>query len=186
MLELNSSWLPVEPKSDFSIHNLPVGVFSWKYPHSHLGIAIGDQIIDLVVAQEIGLFKGLVIDPKVFERTSLNHFIACGKNITSEVRRRIQQALVDCTSTLKEYEQALIPQTEVCMHVPVEVGDYTDFYSSMEHAINVGKMFRDPENALLPNWKHLPVGYHGRASSIITTETPLHRPKGQQMPKGAS
>jgi fumarylacetoacetase len=98
----------------------------------------------------------------------------------------VQKLLVDKNSPLKEKPEILVSQADVQMHLPVHVGDYTDFYSSIEHATNVGKMFRDPENALLPNWKHIPVGYHGRASSIVVSGTPIKRPKGQVMPKDAT
>ena len=108
------------------------------------------------------------------------------KTITSKVRTDIQQWLRDDQSPLAGKDDLFLLQSEAIMHLPVRVGDYTDFYSSIEHATNVGKMFRDPANALLPNWKHIPVGYHGRASSIIVSDQSIHRPKGQVLPKGAS
>ena len=109
-----------------------------------------------------------------------------GKKTTNQVRLKVQKLLTEENSPLKNHPEVLVKQSEVKMHLPVKIGDYTDFYSSIEHATNVGKMFRDPENALLPNWKHIPVGYHGRASSIVVSGTPIHRPKGQLMPKDAT
>ena len=181
---MRKTWISIPEVSDFTIHNLPFGIYSTGGVR-HAGVAIGDQILDLAGAAEQGLFDGLNMDAAVFERPVLNEFIRLGKPITGEVRRRIQQALQDENSRLKEASRVLIQQTEATMHMPVEVGDYTDFYSSIEHATNVGKMFRDPENALLPNWRHIPVGYHGRASSIVVSGTPIRRPRGQVMPKDA-
>jgi fumarylacetoacetase len=179
------SWLPISPDSDFSIHNLPFGIFSTEGTLPRTGVAIGDQVIDLFRLSEHGFFEGLVNDPSVFTRPSLNALIGLGKSVTSELRHRLQSALCEESSKLSTFRsEILVPQAEAIMHLPVEVGDYTDFYSSIEHATNVGKMFRDPENALLPNWRHIPVGYHGRASSIVVSGTPLHRPKGQVLPKG--
>jgi fumarylacetoacetase len=114
----------------------------------------------------------------------LNDFIGLGKDITAKIRMDIQAALKDAQSWLHAHPECFVPMDQVTMHLPVRIGDYTDFYSSIEHATNVGKMFRDPENALLPNWKHLPVAYHGRSSSIIVSGQSIHRPKGQTLPKG--
>ncbi|MEM1323664.1 MAG: fumarylacetoacetase [Bacteroidota bacterium] len=180
-----SSWVPVPEDSDFSIHNLPFGIFSNKNKKPRLGVAIGEHILDLAAVARLGHFDRLKVDKKVFAQASLNDFISLGKAKTSKVRLHIQKLLSSSRSPLKANKRVLIKQAEATMHMPVEVGDYTDFYSSIEHATNVGKMFRDPENALLPNWRHLPVGYHGRASSIIVSGTPVKRPKGQVMPKGA-
>lgn len=178
-----NSWIPVHTDSDFSIHNLPFGIYSaGSLPRA--GVAIGDQIVDLTAAASLGLFPD--VDPAVFMQSTLNEFITLGKPVTTAVRRQLQTALSDENTALKEASQAFIKQSAATMHMPVAVGDYTDFYSSIEHATNVGKMFRDPANALLPNWRHIPVGYHGRASSIIASGTPIHRPKGQVMPKDAT
>jgi fumarylacetoacetase len=130
----------------------------------------------------MGIFDGLSIPADVLENDFLNDFIALGKSSTSAVRQQVQLHLCDEHSPLKTQEGAIISAKEVSMHLPVKVGDYTDFYSSIEHATNVGKMFRDPENALLPNWRHLPVGYHGRASSIVVSGTDIYRPNGQTKP----
>jgi fumarylacetoacetase len=174
-----NSWLEYPSDHDFSIHNLPFGVYL-KNGIPSPGIAIGDAIIDLRLAYEHGLLEGTGIDPTVLNRPVLNDFIAQGKKITSAVRKRIQDALCDDQSILFKHQAAILThrlQADMCL--PVHIGDYTDFYSSEEHATNVGKMFRDPANALLPNWKHIPVGYHGRASSVVVSGTPIHRPKGQ-------
>ncbi|MEL6142655.1 MAG: fumarylacetoacetase, partial [Bacteroidota bacterium] len=172
---------------DFSIHNLPFGIYSIGDQTPRAGIAIGDYIVDLQRCQNMGLFDALMPhELNVFKRPHLNQFIELGKGVTTKVREIIQRELCDKNSVLRDESLSLMaPRLEAQMHLPVKVGDYTDFYSSREHATNVGMMFRDPENALLPNWLHLPVGYHGRASSIVVSGTDIHRPKGQTMPKGA-
>ncbi|MCO6487517.1 MAG: fumarylacetoacetase [Phaeodactylibacter sp.] len=182
------SWVEVPPGSDFPIQNLPFGVFKTPGLTPRLCTAIGDYVADLQVLAEHGFFDDLSIDTRVFARPFLNDFIALGKAKTGAVRSRLSEILDDNledwdASQLADY--FLHKQSEVQMLLPVRVGDYTDFYSSREHATNVGTMFRSKENALMPNWLHLPVGYHGRASSIIVSGTPVCRPKGQQMPDGA-
>lgn len=178
-----TSWVQVVKDSDFTIHNLPFGIFQSKRLSPRIGIAIGDKIVDLSVLHEEGFFTELSQLPHdVFLKDALNDFIALGKSVTRKVREIVQGLLKEENEGLKEHQcrgKAMINLKEATMLMPVKVGDYTDFYSSMEHATNVGKMFRDPENALLPNWKHMPVGYHGRASSIIPSGIPIHRPKGQ-------
>ena len=173
------SWIKVDKNSDFSIYNLPFGIFSESDQIKRVGIAIGDHVIDLYAAYELGVFKDLNFDISVLESDYLNDFIALGKAVTVKVRADIQFELCTENSVLKSHPSVFIKQSVVTMHLPVKVGDYTDFYSSIEHATNIGTMFRDPDNALLPNWKHLPVGYHGRASSIIVSGQNVHRPKGQ-------
>ena len=173
------SWIKVDKNSDFSIYNLPFGIFSESDQIKRVGIAIGDHVIDLYAAYELGVFKDLNFDISVLESDYLNDFIALGKPVTVKVRADIQSELCNENSVLKSHPSVFIKQSVVTMHLPVKVGDYTDFYSSIEHATNIGTMFRDPNNALLPNWKHLPVGYHGRASSIIVSGQNVHRPKGQ-------
>ena len=172
-------WIKVDKNSDFSIYNLPFGIFSEADQIKRVGIAIGDHVIDLYAVYELGVFKDLKFDISVLKSDYLNDFIALGKPITVKVRADLQSELCNEDSFLKSHPSVFIKQTKVTMHLPVKVGDYTDFYSSIEHATNIGTMFRDPENALLPNWKHLPVGYHGRASSIIVSGQNVHRPKGQ-------
>ena len=173
------SWIKIDQNSDFSIYNLPFGIFSESDHIKRVGVAIGDNILDVYAAYELGIFKDLKFDIKVLESDSLNDFIALGKSTTVKVRELIQTELCNDNSILKLHPSVFIKQSSVQMHLPVKVGDYTDFYSSIEHATNIGTMFRDPDNALLPNWKHLPVGYHGRASSIIVSGENVHRPKGQ-------
>ena len=184
-METSVSWISIPENSQFSIHNLPFGIFSVGNNPKRLGIAIGGQIVDLAVVAALGFFDELDIDKQVFQEETLNSFISLGKPVTNKIRRRVQDWLSDSQSPFKEHEFILVDQTEATMHLPLQIGDYTDFYSSIEHATNVGKMFRDPDNALLPNWKHIPVGYHGRASSIVESGVPIHRPSGQTMPKGA-
>lgn len=179
------TWIDIPEHSHFTHYNLPYGIFSTG-DRPRAGVAIGDQILDLKAAASFGLFDGLGLDPAVFEQPTLNAFISLGKPVTNGVRLRLQQAFTDLDAPLKNASQCFVRQADATMHLPVAVGDYTDFYSSIEHATNVGKMFRDPENALLPNWRYLPVGYHGRASSIIPSGVPVRRPWGQVLPKDAS
>ncbi|MEM9866925.1 MAG: fumarylacetoacetase [Bacteroidota bacterium] len=173
----------IPENSDFSIHNIPFGIFSTQDRSPRAGVAVGDQILDLAAVAELDVFD---FNTAVFEKDVLNDFISLGKEITSKVRKEIQYWLKDDSSVLAGKPELFVKQSEAQMHMPVYVGDYTDFYSSIEHATNVGTMFRDPANALLPNWKHIPVGYHGRASSILVSGEPVIRPKGQTLPKDAS
>ena len=177
-----NTWIEIPKNSDFSIYNLPFGIFSTNKNSKRVGIAIGNNIIDLLACNELDIFKDLNINNNVFENNFLNDFINLGKNKTNKVREIIQQQLTDESSKIKMSSVVIIPMNEAEMHLPVRVGDYTDFYSSIEHATNIGSMFRDPSNPLLPNWKHLPVGYHGRASSIIVSGIDIFRPQGQVMP----
>ena len=177
-----NSWIDIPKNSDFSIYNLPFGIFSTNKNSKRVGVAIGNNIIDLFACNELDIFKNLKINNNVFENNFLNDFINLGKNTTNKVREIIQQQLTDESSKIKMSSVVIIPMNEVEMHLPVKVGDYTDFYSSIEHATNIGSMFRDPSNPLLPNWRHLPVGYHGRASSIIVSGIDIFRPQGQVMP----
>ena len=172
-------WLTIPEKSDFTIYNLPFGIYSTSDEGPRAGIAIGDKVLDLAFVANLGIFAGLDFNHSVFGKKYLNDFIALGKSITNEVRLRVQRELCDENSILKEVNGLFLNKDDVSMHMPVKVGDYTDFYSSLEHATNVGKMFRDPENALLPNWRYMPVAYHGRASSIIVSGVDINRPKGQ-------
>lgn len=175
------SWLSIPENSDFSIHNLPYGIFSTaENPEKRVGVAIGEHIFDLAQMQALHILPTSNLPTGIFAKPYLNEFITLGKAITNQVRRDLQtllQSKDDKQITL--LRTCLVAQKEAQMHLPVQIGDYTDFYSSIEHATNVGIMFRDPANALLPNWKHLPVGYHGRASSIVITGTDIVRPCGQ-------
>jgi fumarylacetoacetase len=178
------TWLDIPPDSDFSIHNLPFGIFSTPGKGRRAGVAIGDKVVDLFAAADEGLFEEIDFDYSVLGSDYLNELIALGKPVTARIREVVQQALCDEHSVLVKIEGVMEEMSAVTVHLPVKIGDYTDFYSSLEHATNVGKMFRDPQNALLPNWKHLPVGYHGRASSIVVSGTEIRRPSGQIVPDG--
>jgi fumarylacetoacetase len=183
------SWVEVPTNSDFPIQNLPFGIFRTKYLSPVAGVAIGNHVVDLVYLHENGFFDGLGLPPGIFNQRYLNDFMALGRKKAREVRERLSELLQKGNDELQgnvaAREIALIPMNEVQMLLPVRIPNYTDFYSSEEHATNVGSMFRDPKNALLPNWKHIPVGYHGRASSIIVSGTPIQRPKGQIKPPDA-
>ncbi|MCS7018637.1 MAG: fumarylacetoacetase [Cytophagales bacterium] len=177
------SWLDIPQNSDFSIYNLPYGIFSYGKKKPRAGVAIGNFIIDLKRAYKKGLLEGIKIPKKIFDAPVLNDYIRLGKSVHRAVRERLQEQLQDPTSLLFRYQhKLLVPMEDATMHLPVAIGDYTDFYSSEEHATNVGKMFRGEANALMPNWKHLPVAYHGRASSIVVSGTPIRRPMGQYRP----
>lgn len=177
------SWVEVPANSDFSIQNIPFGIFKTDSLGPRAATAIGDKVLDLALLQREGYFDGLNLPEELFSNHVLNDFIGLGKEVTREVRNRISGLLEEGNEELKSdskvCELAFFEQSEVEMCMPVHVPNYTDFYSSEQHAYNVGCMFRDPANALMPNWKHLPVGYHGRASSIVVSGTPFHRPKGQ-------
>ncbi len=184
------SWVDIPENSDFPIQNLPFGVFKTAQLSPRVGVAIGDHIVDLKTLHVLGYMENLPFEQSDFHSASLNKIINRGKKATRELRNRISKLLRSDVPDLKNKEhhvnQVLIKMSDVQMLLPVEIGDYTDFYSSIEHARNVGMMFRDPENALMPNWKHLPVGYHGRSSSIDVSGVDFHRPKGQTMPAGAT
>lgn len=176
------SWLSIPADTDFSLYNLPYGIFHSGDGRARAGIAIGDHILDLEAAAAAGLFGKRRFFKKVFAQTTLNDFIALGKPVTNRIRRKVQDWL--CQPEAPENaERLLVNRLTAQLLLPVQVGNYTDFYSSIEHATNVGKMFR-PDNPLLPNWRWLPVGYHGRASSIVVSGTPVRRPHGQVLPKG--
>lgn len=178
-----SSWIEIDPKSDFSIHNIPFGIYTDGQVNHHACSAIGDYIIDLYVLADKGF---LDLGTHVFNSRFLNEFIELGKPVTNAIREKIIKLLSDESSELRSdknlFNSVFKKQADVALLLPVKIGDYTDFYSSIDHAINIGTMIRDPKNALMPNWKHLPVGYHGRASSICVSGHSFHRPKGQQKP----
>jgi fumarylacetoacetase len=178
------SFVEVAADSHFPIQNLPFGVFSTDAdPAPRVGVAIGDQIVDLAVLEESSLLTPGPAGSRVFNQPSLNAFIAQGQAVWRETRASISELLRHDSPRLRDDQdlraRALVPMTGARLHLPVEIGGYTDFYSSKEHATNVGMMFRDPKNALLPNWLHLPVGYNGRASSVVVSGTPVRRPNGQ-------
>ncbi|EGW13581.1 Fumarylacetoacetase [Cricetulus griseus] len=213
------SYIPVAEDSDFPIQNLPYGVFSTQsHPKPRIGVAIGDQILDLSVIKH--LFTGPVLSKHqhVFDETTLNSFMGLGQAAWKEARASLQNLLSASQARLRDDKElrqrqaniiqpcsglhvggralgledwmeplilcfsAFTSQASAKMHLPASIGDYTDFYSSRPHATNVGIMFRGKENALMPNWLHLPVGYHGRASSIVVSGTPIRRPMGQMRP----
>ncbi len=182
------SFIEVAEQSDFPIQNLPLGVFSTaSQPQARAGVAIGDWVLDLSVLESRGLLKPAA--NTVFGDATLNAFIGLGRTVWRETREAISRLLRHDNTVLRDdvalRSQALVRQSEVRMHLPIKVGGYTDFYSSKEHATNVGSMFRDPANALLPNWLHLPVGYNGRASSVIVSGVDVRRPMGQVKPPSA-
>ncbi|BFZ21143.1 hypothetical protein BsWGS_24182 [Bradybaena similaris] len=185
------SFVRVAPDSDFPIQNLPYGIFRTLHnPKPTIGVAIGDFILDL--SQVKHLFDGPVLRnvQYVFEKETLNNFMHLGRKAWTEARSTLQRILSDSEPVLRDNEQlrrrALIPMEITSMELPAEIGDYTDFYSNKNHAYNVGCMFRDPENALNPNWTHLPVGYHGRSSTVVVTGHPIRRPLGQTRPDDSS
>ena len=173
-----TTWIDVPTNSDFSIYNLPYGMFMRDNKPTP-GVAIGDSIIDLNACAKVGLFPDIGFDTSVFEANVLNDFIDCGKDAWSALRSYLTTQLTTEGQLYEFREKVLVPRIGTQMSMPVKVGDYTDFYSSIEHATNLGKLFRPDSEPLLPNWRHIPVGYHGRASSIIISGTPLHRPSGQ-------
>jgi len=184
-----TTWLTIDPNSDFSIYNIPFGIFKTETLKPRVGTRIGDYVIDLATLNGFNYFIGSGVTQQALESNSLNSFIALGKQITVPFREKIQAIFSDENHPLKnntsDLNQILINANEVEMLLPVQIGDYTDFYSSREHATNIGTMIRDPKNALMPNWLHLPVGYHGRSSSITVSGTNFYRPKGQSKPADA-
>lgn len=205
------SFISVDPESPFPIQNLPYGIFSTEsevcrcftgaarcitdvftfpfnfQPKHHIGVAIGDQILDL--SKIAHLFEGKLLKnvaASVFNEPTLNKFLELGSPYWSEARQTLSHLLRQDCAILRDDQllrkRAFVAQSEARMHLPAQIGDYTDFYSSLEHATNVGCMFRDSTNPLLPNWKYIPVGYHGRASSVVISGTPIRRPNGQTRP----
>lgn len=181
-----TSWLHVGKNSDFPIQNIPFGVFLTRDDIITIGTRIGDTAIDLGALHQLGYFEGIPLTDDIFLQDTLNDFIADGRQTWRAVRNRIAEIFDSSNTTLKnnikQKEAVCFRLDEIEMQLPVQIGDYTDFYSSIEHATNVGTMFRDPNNALLPNWLHIPVGYHGRSSSVIPSGIPVHRPQGQTLP----
>ncbi len=182
------SWINVPENSDFPIQNIPFGVFITREDVITIGTRIGNCAIDMGALQQLGYFEGIELTDDMFMQDTLNDFISDGKKTWRLVRNRLAELFDETNPTLrdnKNHREVVIFKVEdIEMLLPVQIGDYTDFYSSKEHATNVGKMFRDPENALLPNWLHIPVGYHGRSSTIVPSGIPVHRPYGQTLPNG--
>src|SRR5450432_3439105 len=179
------SFVDVAPDSHFPIQNLPFGVFKPSAGgNARVGVAIGEFVFDLSVLEELGHFRVPEFkEQRVFGESALNGFLALGRPAWRKAREIIQHLLDAENPTLRDKPdlraRALVPRGKVEMQLPARIGDYTDFYSSYHHAHNVGTMLRGADNALMPNWKHLPVGYHGRASSIVVSGTDVRRPHGQ-------
>ncbi len=185
------SFVPVSAESHFPIQNLPYGVFKRSDNVSRVGVAIGDQVLDLSLLSERGLLNGPELGKQFFVgKRSLNAFMSLGRKAWREARTTITRLLSADDPTLRDdatlREQALVPMADATMQLPCVIENYTDFYSSKEHASNVGTMIRGAENALMPNWVHLPVAYHGRASSIVPTGVDIRRPNGQTKPDDAA
>jgi fumarylacetoacetase len=182
------SFIPVDPASDFPIQNLPYGIFSTAAtPTPRVGVAIGDYVLDLwELEQDCRLVAG---EFGVFSAPTLNPFMALGPKIWSQTRARISELLRQDHPELRDNEKlrarALVPMAKARLHLPIAVAGYTDFYSSKEHATNVGVMFRGKDNALQPNWLHMPIGYNGRASTVVVSGTKVRRPRGQLKPPAA-
>ena len=180
------SWVSVPENSDFPIQNLPFGIIGNHILSKRVSARIGDYALDLKVLAELGYLNDTGFDSSDFDAPFLNPMMKKGKLAVRGLRNRISELLLDSSTSLQnnpsQIEQVLHLISAVEVSMPVEIGDYTDFYSSKEHATNVGMMFRDPANALLPNWLWIPVAYHGRASSIILSGQDIHRPKGQIKP----
>lgn len=178
------SFIEVSETSHFPIQNLPYGIFSDATNSNHrICVAIGNYVLDLSKVKQFFNGPHLAAHQHVFEESTLNAFMALGRPAWQEARATLQKILSKDEPMLRDdnelRQKCLIPQSEVTMHLPAKIGDYTDFYSSRDHATNVGTMFRGKENALMPNWLYLPVGYHGRASSVVVSGTPVRRPSGQ-------
>ena len=180
------SWVGVPADSDFPIQNLPLGIFKTDSLAPRVGVRIGDSILDLKTLHVLGYLDNLPFTLEVLDASTLNGLMKKGKLASRRLRDRVSDLLNKENSELQNnthhVEQVLIDESAAEVLMPIEIGDYTDFYSSREHATNVGTMFRDPSNALLPNWLHIPVGYHGRSSSVIPSGQNIHRPKGQTKP----
>jgi fumarylacetoacetase len=191
MTSASKSWVEVASDSHFPLQNLPYGVFRLASgSDAHIGVAIGDQVLDLHVLATAGLLKGEHVgDGKCFLNSTLNEFMAMTKPAWTETRAKLTELLETSCAIIRDNKElranALVPMNQIVSQLPATIGDYTDFYSSRYHATNVGTMFRGKDNALQPNWTHLPVGYHGRASSVVVSGTPVRRPRGQLSPAEA-
>ncbi len=182
------SFIEVDPSSDFPIQNLPYGVFfTPEQPDLRVGVAIGDFVLDLAALEAAGLLR--FEKPGIFAQPSLNAFMALGPKVWTKTRARISELLRHDHPELRDNadlcKRALVPRNFADMHMPIAVQGFTDFYSSKEHATNVGIMFRGKDNALMPNWLHIPIGYNGRASTVVVSGTPIRRPRGQLKPPTA-
>jgi fumarylacetoacetase len=172
------SWLALDASAPFGITELPYGVFSRAGEPPRIGVAVGDRVLDLA-----RMWQAAGRDPAVFTEPTLNAFLAEGRAYWTRTRRLLQSALSD-PSGRPEVEPHLIPMRDVTPQLPIEVADYVDFYASEHHAGNVGRIFRPDGEPLTPNWKHMPIGYHGRAGTVVVTGTDVLRPQGQVKPPG--
>lgn len=186
MIDAATSWVRVAPDSEFPLDNLPYGVFAARNGEPHIGVAIGDAVFDLHAASKAALFDGIV-SQAVLQAPSLNLLLAAGRQAWTALRSRVRELLLDATSAFGDIdrEQLLVPRAGARMLLPFAAGDYVDFYSSLEHATNLGKIFRPNGEPLMPNWRWIPIGYHGRSSTIVVDGTPVVRPKGQRKPPDA-
>lgn len=180
------SFVETAAESHFPLQNLPYGVFSTaEQPRARCGVRIGEFVLDLAVLEEAGL-----LPTRCFDQPALNAFMAAGPEVWADTRRRLQRLLNQETPDLRDdaglLARALVPAAAATMHLPAQVGDYTDFYSSREHAENVGRLLRGDQATLPPSWLHLPIAYHGRASSLVISGAPVRRPNGQTRPPGAA
>ncbi|KAJ2785188.1 hypothetical protein H4R18_000639 [Coemansia javaensis] len=189
---MKCTFVDVAAESDFSIQNLPYGVFSTAgMAAPQVGVAIGEYVLRMEALARLGLFAGVdgLDAERVFGSAQLNEYMGLGRGVWRAVRQALQGFLADPDHAVRRrvasVDEVAVPLGAVQMHLPAQIGDYTDFYASREHATNVGIMFRGKDNALMPNWTHLPVGYHGRASSVVVSGTALHRPSGQRRPDPA-
>ena len=173
------SWVWVSPASDFPVQNLPYGVFGRPGEVRRVGVAIGGYVLDVAALS----LAGVLPRPEWFVTRSLNTFMAAGRSAWQSTRQRLTELLTDSAHRPK-VERHLIPLSDVLLHMPFEIGDYVGFYSCLEHATNVGRIFRPRAKPLLPNWRHLPVGYHGRAGTVVPSGTPVIRPSGQHKSPG--
>ena len=182
------SWIEVPNDSDFPIQNIPFGVFITKDDVITIGTRIGNSAIDMGALQQLNYFDGIELTDDMFMQDTLNDFISDGKKTWRLVRNRIAELFDEINPQLRDNKEhieiVIFDVKDIEMQLPVLIGDYTDFFSNKEHALNVGKFYRDPEHLLAPNWLHIPVAYHGRSSSIIPSGIPIHRPMGQSLPNG--
>ncbi len=179
------SWIEYNSNCDFTIYNIPFGIAKSNTEQYFAATAIGEYCVDLNVLNNLGIFNDLNLPETIFTNKTLNDFIGLGKETTNKVRLRLQEVFEKNYGNQELIKKSFHDLKDVKMCMPVNVPNYTDFYSSIDHAINIGTMIRDPKNALSPNWLHIPIGYHGRASSITISGTNFHRPKGQSKPADA-
>ncbi len=178
-MPLKKSWVTSanDPAHPFPLNNLPYGVFSTEGTEPRCGVAIGDMILDMAAAEEAGLIR--LMDEPLFDVPYWNDLMEQGPAVWAALRERLTALLADGAAERDKVEPLLVPQAEATLHMPFVVSEYTDFYAGKHHAFNVGTMFRGPENALPPNWLHIPIGYNGRASSVVVSGTDIRRPWGQ-------